>query len=65
MPFFNFVQNLLTSEFVVVARRYTLPADRSPVFATFIIRERNSYEAARAFDQTHTAWTRLSVTKKV
>ena len=61
---FKFVRGLFMSDYVVVARRYTLPVNKSPVFATFIIREASLYDAARTFDHTHTAWTRLSVTKK-
>ena len=62
MPIFKFVQDLWTHEFEVIARRYT--SDGDPIFRTFIVRDRNSYEAAHQFDTSHQAWTRLSLIRK-
>ena len=53
----------LESEFVITARRYTLPVNKQPVFGSFKLTALNSYEAARKFDTTYTRWTRLDVIK--
>ena len=63
MPIFKFVQGLFYKEFVVTARRYTLPHQKQPVFSSFTIRAANRYEAARQFDTTYSSWTRLDVSE--
>ena len=62
---FKFIRGLFLSDYVIVARRFTIPPNKGPVFSTFIIREGSLYDAARHFDQNYTAWTRLSVTEKL
>jgi len=56
------VTHILYRDFDVVARRYTVPPNKQPVFSTFTINALSNYDACREFDQTHTAWTRLSCT---
>jgi hypothetical protein len=71
---FKFFKNLLSrlfpyrkvglKQFVVTARRYTLPVSRRLVFSSFTVEARNIYEAARKFDTEYTMWTRLDVTQR-
>ena len=56
-----FSNDLNSREFVVFAQRRTLPPARWQVFSTFKVRANSVYEAARTFDQTYTAWSRLAV----
>ena len=53
--------DLNSREYVVFAKRRTLPPDSRFVFGTFKLRAKSEYEAARLFDQTYTAWSRLTV----
>ena len=66
MAIFRFVQNLfnLNKVYEVTARRYTMPVNKNPVFGNFLIQAPNKYEAARQFDTTYTAWTRLDVRER-
>ena len=50
--------------FIVTARRYTLPVNKQPVFATFVVEAADEYKAARKFDTVYTKWTRLDVTQR-
>ena len=63
----NFLKGLLgrptETDYVITARRYTLPVNKNPVFGQFNVTASNPYEAARKFDTTYTRWTRLDVTK--
>ena len=56
-----FSGDFASREYVVFAMRRTLPPSSQRVFGTFKIRAKSEYEAARTFDQTHTAWSRLTV----
>ena len=56
-----FSNDFASREYVVFAQRRTLPPDSRYVFGTFKVRANSEYEAARTFDQTHTAWSRLTV----
>lgn len=56
-----FSNDLNSREYVVFAKRRTLPPDSRFVFGTFKLRAKSEYEAARLFDQTYTAWSRLTV----
>ena len=59
-----FSQDLETREYVVFAKRITLPPNSSQVFNTFVVRAKSEYAAARQFDQEYTAWSRLSVEER-
>ena len=69
----NFFKNLLArlfpyrkstlKQFIITARRYTLPVNKQPVFSAFTLEARDKYEAARKFDNVYTMWTRLDVTE--
>lgn len=48
----------------VLARRYTIPVNKFPVFRTFKIKAINKYQACRLFDQEFTAWTRLECVER-
>ena len=50
-------------EYIVFAMRRTLPPSSQRVYGTFKVRAKSEYEAARTFDQTYTAWSRLTVEK--
>ena len=52
------------SQFIVTARRYTLPVNKQPVFSAFTLEAQDKYEAARKFDTEYTLWTRLDVTQR-
>ena len=61
-PFsFLFSNSLNTREYVVFAQRRTLPPNSQSVYGTFKVRAQSEYEAARLFDQSYVAWSRLSV----
>ena len=66
MPIFRFVQDLfgLNKVYEVTARRYTMPVNKQPVFANFLIQAPNKYEACREFDTTYSSWTRLDVRER-
>lgn len=56
-----FSDDLNSREYVVFAQRRTLPPSSQQVYGTFKVRAQSEYEAARTFDQTYTAWSRLIV----
>ena len=56
-----FSNDLSSREYVVFAQRRTLPPSSQSVYSTFKVRAKSEYEAARLFDQTYTAWSRLMV----
>lgn len=63
---FNLFSRLFSSnsgsrEYVVFAMRRTLPPNSQRVYSAFKVRAKSEYEAARTFDQTYTAWSRLTV----
>ena len=63
----SFLKGLLgqhtESDYIIVARRYTIPVNKGAVFGQFKVTASSPYEAARKFDTTYTRWTRLDVTK--
>ena len=50
-------------KFRVLGRRYLIPPNKQPVFQSFLVEAPNSYAAARLFDTTYTAWSRLDVSE--
>ena len=56
-----FSNSFSSKEYVVFAKRRTLPPNSAAAFGTFRVRAESEYEAARLFDQTYTAWSRLVV----
>lgn len=60
----DLANKLIGLEWTVVARRYTIPPNKQPVFQQFTVKAVNKYQASRLFDQTLTAWTRLDVSLK-
>ena len=60
----DLANKLIGHEYTVLARRYTVPPNKLPVFQEFTVKAVNRYQACRVFDQELTAWTRLDVTLK-
>ena len=60
---FRFFRRKPQREYTVLGRRYLVPVNKQPVFRQFIVEAASPYEAARIFDQTYTAWTRIDVTE--
>ena len=59
-----FSDDFNSREYVVFAKRITLPPNSSQAFGTFVVRAKSEYAAARRFDQEYTAWSRLSVEER-
>ena len=60
---FNFFRRKPQRKYNILGRLYLLPVNKQPVFRQFTVEAASSYEAARIFDQTYTAWTRIDVTE--
>ena len=60
---FNFFRRQPQNQYSVLARRYLVPPNKQATFRQFSVEAASPYEAARIFDQTYAAWTRLDVTE--